>query len=297
MLKKSDNFGILKKKIRGFFLLVRFELPFSAGICVLMGELLALGKFPTIAQASLGFLSVFFLSASTLVLNDYFDLASDKINAPHRALPAGLVTKRDVVVLSCVMTLFGFIASCMISLVALWVGILVWVVGFLYNWRLKRTGFFGNLMVSFSVGMTFIFGGITVGLPFEKIVWLFGFITMFIDLGEEVAADAMDAGGDRQMGSRSVAILWGPTAALKMSAAIFLLVIVLSSIPFWLGWLGWIYAFPILFMDGVILYSVIQLLDSRKASGRIYIRWIYLSALVAMLLFILIRMLGITAQG
>jgi geranylgeranylglycerol-phosphate geranylgeranyltransferase len=291
MLNKTANFVMLKKKIRGFFLLIRFELPFSAGSCVIMGELLALGKSPTIAQAILGFLSVFFISASTLVLNDYFDLASDKINAPHRALPAGLVTSRDVVVLSCVMTLIGFITSRMISLAALWVGILVWVVGFLYNWRMKRTGFLGNLMVSFSVGMTFIAGGIAVGLPFERIVWFFGLMTMFIDLGEEVAADAMDAGGDRQIGSRSLAILWGPANALKMSAAIFLLVIVLSSLPFWLGWLGWVYAFPILFMDGIILYSVIQLLDTRKSSGRMYIRWIYLSGLVAVLLFILIRML------
>ena len=54
-------------------------------------------------------------------------------------------------------------------------------------------------MVSFSVGMTFVFGGITVGKPFEIIVWFFVIITMLIDLGEEIAVDTMDIEGDRQI--------------------------------------------------------------------------------------------------
>ena len=54
-------------------------------------------------------------------------------------------------------------------------------------------------MVSFSVGMTFVFGGIAVGKPFEIIVWFFAIITMLIDLGEEIAANAMDIEGDRQI--------------------------------------------------------------------------------------------------
>ena len=54
-------------------------------------------------------------------------------------------------------------------------------------------------MVNFSVGMTFVFGGIAVDKPFEIIVWFFATITMLIDLGEEIAADAMDIEGDRQI--------------------------------------------------------------------------------------------------
>jgi geranylgeranylglycerol-phosphate geranylgeranyltransferase len=58
----------------------------------------------------------FFISATSLILNDYFDIESDKINAPERPLPAGLVTERDVVLLSIVVTMLGFITGYLISL-------------------------------------------------------------------------------------------------------------------------------------------------------------------------------------
>jgi geranylgeranylglycerol-phosphate geranylgeranyltransferase len=137
---------------------------------VILGELLALGKFLTTTEIVLGFLSIFFISASFLVLNDYFDIESDKINTPERPLPAGLVTERDVVLLSILVTMLGFITGYLISLEALLVVILVWIVFYLHNWRFKKAGFIGNLKVSFSVGMTFVFGGIAVDKPFDIIV-------------------------------------------------------------------------------------------------------------------------------
>ncbi|PKN91172.1 MAG: prenyltransferase [Chloroflexi bacterium HGW-Chloroflexi-6] len=279
-----------RSKVLGLLRLFRFELPFTAGVCVLLGELLALGRFPAPAEVTLGFLSVFFISATSLILNDYFDLESDKINAPDRPLPAGLVTQREVVALSVVVTLLGFAAASLLSPQALLVVILVWAVGFLYNWRFKKAGLVGNLMVAFSVGMTFIFGGISAGKPFETIVWFFAIWVMLIDLGEEIAADAMDLEGDRLSGSRSLALIFGREPALKISAGIFFLVVAASSLPFLSGWLGWIYLFPFLLTDVVILYATSKLLDSSIANRRKYIRWIYLSGLVTLLIFIIIRM-------
>src|SRR5512133_3104125 len=101
---------MLQRKILGLLRLFRFELPFTAGVCVILGELLALGKLPPAKLGILGFLSVFFISATSLILNDYFDFEIDKINAPERPLPSGLVSKRDVVILSSVVTVLGFIA-------------------------------------------------------------------------------------------------------------------------------------------------------------------------------------------
>lgn len=281
---------MFKSKILGLFSLFRFELPFTAGVCVILGELLSLGTLPTTTEIVLGFLSIFFISATALILNDYFDLEIDRINAPGRPLPAGLITEREVVLLSIVVAMLGFITGYLISLEALLVVILVWTVGFLYNWRFKKAGFIGNLMVSFSVGMTFIFGGIAVNKPFEIIVWFFAVIVMLIDLGEEIAADAMDIEGDSQAGSRSLALVLGREKALKISGATFLLVVVASSLPFLFGWLEWIYLLPILLIDAVILYSTNKLLDSRIENRRVYIRLIYLIGLVALLIFIIIRM-------
>ncbi len=280
---------MLKTRLLGLFRLFRFELPFSAGVCVILGELLALGDIPSAKEMILGFLSVFLISATSLILNDYFDLESDKINTPERPLPSGMVTERDVVILSCIVTILGFIAGNLLSLEALLVVILVWGVGFLYNWRFKKMGLLGNLMVSFSVGMTFIFGGVAVDRPFEMTVWFFGLLAFLINFGEEIAADSMDVDGDQKAGSRSLPVLLGSENSLRISAAIFFIVIVISFLPVIFGWLDWFYSIPFLFMDGVIFYSTMKLLDASLPNRRKYIRWIYLSASLAILVVIVIR--------
>ncbi|HET56292.1 MAG TPA: hypothetical protein ENN33_13905 [Ignavibacteria bacterium] len=76
-----------------------------------MGQLLALGEFaPTYITIS-GFFSVFAISASILVLNDYFDVETDKINAPHRPIPANLVSPLEALQLSIILLIIGFILS------------------------------------------------------------------------------------------------------------------------------------------------------------------------------------------
>jgi len=278
-----------RTKAIGLFRLFRFELPFTAGMCVVVGEFLALGSVPHISEIALGFLSFFFISATALILNDYFDYETDKINAPERPLPSGMVSKRDVVLLSVVVALLGLGASSMVNMTALFVAAVVWLIGVLYNWRLKRTGVWGNLLVSISVGMTFIFGGIVVGNLWEPAVWWFSVTAVLINLGEEIAADAMDILGDRKAGSRSLAVLFGQKKALRISAVLFTMVILISSLPFILGWFEPLYLLPIGIMDVIILYSTIRLMNPGSSNPRKYVRWIYLSGLLAILMIILIR--------
>ena len=58
-----------KAQIIGLYRLFRFELSFTAGICVFVGQLLPLGHLPSLNQAVFGFLSFFFISATALILN------------------------------------------------------------------------------------------------------------------------------------------------------------------------------------------------------------------------------------
>jgi geranylgeranylglycerol-phosphate geranylgeranyltransferase len=276
-------------KINGLFLLVRFELPFSAGVCVVMGQLLALGEFASIAVSVFGFASVFLISASILVMNDYFDVETDRINAPHRPIPSNLVTTNEALFFSLLLLFTGLLFSYLINVTVLIISIVLAVMGFLYNRFFKKSGLPGNLMVSFSVGMTFIYGGASVGLPFHKMVLFFGLIAALIDLGEEIAADAMDMKGDELINSNSLAIKYGQQTALKISGLIFFFVILLSFVPFLMGWFSIFYLIPILIMDASIAYSTIKLLYSKNEEGRKFIRWIYLGATFGLILFIFIK--------
>lgn len=53
-----------------------------------------------------------------------------------------------------------------------------------------------------------------------------------------------------------------------------------------ISWLGSIYSLPIFLMDAVILYSTKQLLDNKLTNRHKYVRWIYLSGLVALIVII-----------
>ena len=281
------------KKIKGLFKLLRFELPFSAGVCVVMGQLLAQGNFASVFETINGFLSIFFISASILVLNDYFDVETDKINSPNRPIPSNIVTLSEALLLSVILLINGLILSYLINFIALLCTIILSIIGLLYNLKFKKSGLLGNLMVSFSVGMTFIYGGVSVGFSFNKIVWFFGIIAALIDLGEEIAADSMDMQGDLLINSNSLAIKFGKQTAIKISSYIFFFVILLTILPFIINWFPAVYLVPIIIMDIAIAYSSFRLLESNNEEGRKYIRWIYLGSTLGLLIFIIMRLIEV----
>ncbi len=231
----------LNQKVEGIIQIFRPELPFAAGICVVLGEVVALGGFPDVRESTLGFLCGFFISGSAIVLNDYFDLEVDRVNTPDRPLPAGLLSPVEAVLLAAATGLLGLAAAYLVSVAAFVLCILFWIIGFLYNWKFKEAGLPGNLMVSASVGITFILGGMAAGEPWNQIVWCFASMAFFIDLGEEIAGDAMDIEGDKKRGSRSIAIVRGRSFALAVSGSLFALVVLISFVPVLFQWMGRIY--------------------------------------------------------
>lgn len=278
---------MLYRKIAGFIQIFRPELPFAAGVCVILGEWIALGKFPSVGQMLLGFVSVFFISGSALVLNDYFDLEVDKVNMPERPLPSGMLSPSDALYLTGFAILAGLTASLLISITAFVACAIACVVGILYNWKFKEAGLLGNLMVSSCVAFTFLFGGMAVGDPWNVIVWCFAAMAFLIDLGEEIAGDAMDMEGDKKRDSRSIAIRMGRKTALAISSTLFGMVIAISFLPVIFGWLGASYLFMASIMDVLMIFFTVRLVRSRTSrEGRSAMRGIYLGVLVGMLAFL-----------
>jgi len=255
-----------------------------------MGQVLALGGLPSFKPGFLAFVCVFCLSASVLIFNDYFDYEVDRINAPSRPLPSGKVTRADVIGLAVATGLVGLACALAISLPALLVGILLWVIGFLYNWRYKQAGLPGNLMVSLSVASTFIFGALSVQALGSGVVWAFSGMAFFFDLGEEIAGDAMDMEGDKKRGSRSLARLRGRYFALRICVALWSLFIILSLLPLIIGWLGMSYFVIIGITDALLVYFSIRLLQSKDSdAGHRAMRGAYLTASLCVVAFVVGR--------
>ena|SRR6056297_3274560 len=277
-----------QKKIKGLISLLRVELPFAAGICVIIGGIITLGSLPSIKEQLLGFSWAFFLSGAAMILNDYFDIEVDKINAPDRPLPSGLISKKEVIVFTATISLIGLIVSFLINFSAVISYIIFWLIGFLYNWKYKEKGLFGNLFVSSSVAITIILGGIVVGDPLNIAVVIFSLMVFVFNLGEEIAADAMDIEGDRKRNSKSLAIKIGRKKAINISFSLFMIFIILSFLPVIFNLIGISYFIIISLTDIIVLFLAIKLLKSQSIKkGRLYIRRLYQSALVGLILIII----------
>jgi len=264
-------------KVRAILDLVRIDLVFGAGIFVVAGEIFGLGGLPTLNQALLGFLTGFFISGSANISNDYFDREVDRVNQPGRPLPSGRISVAQLWTLFLIFTAGGLAAATLLGSLVLLLATAVWGIALLYNMKLKEMGLFGNLTVAFCVAMTVIIGGATIGM-INGIVLTFAALAFLFDLGEEIAADAMDVIGDGLRSSRSIAKRKNKTYALRLSGAIFIIFIILSFLPFLMGWLGYVYLLLIVVTDLCISYLSSRLILSKTIEeGRIQIRRLYLT--------------------
>lgn len=276
------------KKINGLIRLFRPDLSLAAGICTVGGQIIATGHLTPWPVTLLGFLCAFGCSGAALVVNDYFDFEVDKVNAPERPLPSGAVTKREAILLGIGISLLGLVPAALLGPVCFIFTLIFWVIGFLYNWRFKETGLPGNLMVSSSVAFTFILGAMTVGQPWNPLVWVFALMAFFIDLGEEITGDALDLEGDQQRGARSVARSMGKPFALRTAVTLWGVVILLGWIPVFLKLMGALYVLMILAVDALIVFYSARLLGTDDVSTqRKCMKGIYIGATLVVLAFLI----------
>ena len=284
----------IARKVRGISDLLKTELPVAAGVCVVAGQVLALGSLPSLAEAVLGFLTGFFISGVLMITNDYFDLEVDRVNHPDRPLPSGRITVAELVILTILFTLAGLASAALLGLPALLIAAVIWVIGILYNWKLKESGLAGNMMVGLSVSMTFVAGGVSVGQATNGLVWLFGALAFVFDLAEEIANGVMDVEGDKLRSSRSLAIVKGKKFALGVSGMLYAVFIALSFLPYVLGWLGLAYLVLVVVTDLAVVYFVYRLLRSETPQeGKKMTRQLYLTLLLFVVAFIVVRLLSL----
>ncbi len=237
------------------------------GLAVIIGEVIALAEAPQLGSSALGFLTGFFLMAGTMAMNDYYDLEIDRINSPRRPLPSGTLTSREVLAISLI--------ACSVGLAtAAWLNVSSWIIAafalslmIYYNTRGKRTGFFGNVLVSVCIGLPFIFGGAVVG-KMAPLLILFALNSFTANLGREVTKGIVDVEGDRSRKVNTIAVVYGPKTASRLAAVLYLAAVSMSFAPPALGLVKIGYIPPVAVSDiGFVTssFSLIRRYDQRNA--------------------------------
>ena len=197
------------RQMRGLYKLARPFNAFSGALAVFLGGYVAgTGQWFNVALAAL---VAFLVTGAGNAWNDYLDIEIDKINQPHRALPAGFVSPRAAVILSLVLTTVALAISAFINLPSFLIVLSFSIVLYIYSWKLKSTVLMGNLTVAISSAMTVIFGGTAAG-NVTPTLWLAVIITTAI-LGREVLKTIADYDGDLRQQVNTIATVWGKRTA------------------------------------------------------------------------------------
>ncbi|UCE13181.1 MAG: geranylgeranylglycerol-phosphate geranylgeranyltransferase, partial [Candidatus Heimdallarchaeota archaeon] len=227
--------------LKGLILISRPLNSFLSGFAVVIGAIAAVSESQLPLNESqivgivLGYFATSLIAIGGYAINDVFDLEIDKINAPHRPLPSGLMTLGEAK--GCAIILFitgvaiplfnifsNFLINVQASLIALVGGILL----YLYAIYFKRSGFLGNVMIGLLTAIPFIYGGFLTK-SFETMIFpaLFSFLLI---VGREVIKDIEDVHGDQLKDVQSVALKYGVKPARNLGCLILALLVIFTPV-------------------------------------------------------------------
>jgi geranylgeranylglycerol-phosphate geranylgeranyltransferase len=212
-------------------------------------------SFGIIGPSVLVFVAVFLVTAGGNVINDYFDIAIDKVNKPRRALPSGRITQRDALLYAITLTLFGVAVAVFINPICLGLATLNAALLVLYSWKLKRSALFGNLLVGYLTGSVFLFGGAAVSSFF--LPGMLFLSAMLAITSREIVKDVEDLPGDMRAGASTLPIRYGVAPSLAVATFFMLAAVAVSPLPYIISILGPAYLGIVVVADLILLYGIL----------------------------------------
>ncbi|MEM3522656.1 MAG: geranylgeranylglycerol-phosphate geranylgeranyltransferase, partial [Candidatus Bathyarchaeia archaeon] len=178
-----------------------------------------------------GFITGFMLTAASMVINDYYDREIDAINEPNRPIPSGLISTKGALAFAIVLTTMGFIAAYFTGILSFITAIIAWIIFIAYTTFGKRTGLFGNFLVSTCVAIPFIYGSIAVTNKVKLNVLIFVFMVFLSNTGREITKGIVDVQGDRMKNIKTLAVRYGEKTAAFVAVSFYISTILLSPLP------------------------------------------------------------------
>ncbi len=222
---------------------------------------------------------VFTFIAGGNSLNDYIDREVDRIAHPSRPVPSGRMGAGTALKVSAAAFAVSILVSGLLSWEAAAVVVVAIVLILAYEFRYKRTGVMGNVIIAVLTGLLFILGGVVVGAVMNTvaIAGMAGLVT----IGREITKDIEDIEGDFDRRTLPMAI--GTRNAGLVAALCYLSGVALSMQPVLAGLFNDLYFGAVLAADAIFIYCAWILFKNPRAGQR-YAKFGMMVALVAFIL-------------
>lgn len=233
---------------------------FAAGVGV--GGVLTAGGLEmasgAVARLAVAACSAALIGGAANAINDVFDLDTDRVNRPGRPLPSGRATPREARVLWALATLAGLVLAATLSAEHVAIALASAMLLYGYSVLFKRMPVVGNVIVALVLALSLVYGGLAVGGPGPALVG--AAFAFFATLAREIVKDLEDVRGDAAVHARTLPIVAGEQTAVYAAAAVTLLAVLLTPVPYLtMGYSG-LYLLLVLATDALLLRAVALLL-------------------------------------
>jgi geranylgeranylglycerol-phosphate geranylgeranyltransferase len=227
--------------------------------------------------------------AACNVVNDYRDVAADRIDKPHRPIPSGRVSRRAAGGLALVLALTAFgVAWTLGPWPMAAIALATTVLGIGYSYYLKSTVLLGNGIVGLLSASTVIYGGLAAGGLTPQVTVASMLVSLFV-FAREILKAIADRRGDVLAGVRTVATRFGTPASLRLFQILAIVFVVAALAPWFLHLAENRYL--VAMVAGSVLPTVVIaiLLGLRLTEGTIHLslrvtKFLWFSSLFAMVM-------------
>ena len=241
------------------------------GNCVAAAVLTGTGAFVAGIDAAVGPTAVAMVVTAAAVaagnaINDYFDREIDAINRPDRPIPRGAVSPRGALAVSAGWFALAVALAALLPPLSILIAAVNLVALVTYTTVFKGTPGLGNVLVSYLVGSTFLFGGAAVGRPTE--VAVLALLAGLSTFAREVIKDVEDVAGDREEGLSTHPIAIGERRALWLATGALAVAVAVSPVPYLTGTFGGVYLLGVAVADAVMLFACYESFADPAAAQR-----------------------------
>ncbi len=194
------------------------------------------------------------ITAAGNAINDYYDFQIDKINRPDRPLPSKKITLRGIWTYAFALFGIGLVLSILLPPVSFAIALINTILLCVYAYRLKTSGFFGDLIISYLVASVFIFAATAIGNL--QIGFILAVAAFFTNAAREVLKDLEDIRGDKLFGVRTIPMIIGAKKSVIVVSSFLFISILVSPFPYTLGILTFSYLIVAFVADGIFAYII-----------------------------------------
>jgi len=203
-----------------------------------------------------GILTGVFINSAIMITNDIADVEIDRVNNVKRPLVTGSINKREAYLMAIIIALLGILTSILTGIITFAIAFSFLILGLLYNYKLKGIPLVGNLAVSASVAIPFVYGGVISGGYLDLKVFLLSISAFAINTYREIIKDVIDVEGDKTQNLKTLPILIG-NKALYIAYLFLVIGLTAGATPLLIevGVERYVYGILILLAEAILIYS------------------------------------------